>query len=148
MIGDVDDIGVVSEAGFIQRLKDAAEIVVDERDLAVGVGDDLAQLLVGLRRDAGVGLAQFDILGRAFGFARDRGLVPPGAVFEIAGAVFGQVHVLGRVETRPGFGGVKRVMRVGEADPGAERIVAPTVAQPFDGAVRGPGGVMPGDRQL
>lgn len=50
VIGRVDDIGVVGQTLSLQLDEDPADRMVDQRDLAIGIGDDLAQMLV---RDLG-----------------------------------------------------------------------------------------------
>ena len=57
MVAYVDDDGVFPQTGFLQRDQQPTDLVIDQRDLAIGVGDDLAQLGVGLLSDTAVILA-------------------------------------------------------------------------------------------
>lgn len=135
--------------GFLQRGQDAAHLFVDEGDLAIGVGDDLAQLVIALRVDPRIGRPYGNLGCIALGRVLDRGAVPPGAVVEVAGAVARQVDLGRVVQARPGLGAVEGMVRVDEADPGAERLVlVPPVAQPFHRAVGGPGSIVPVGGQL
>ena len=87
MIGGVDDDRSVREAGLGKRNQDSSHIVVDQRDLAVGVGNDLPQLCVRLRCNAAVLLADVCVFRCPGGLRRDDGLVPPGPAIEIPLAI-------------------------------------------------------------
>ena len=63
VIRDVDDDGVLIQTLLHQRIHDPSNLVIDKADLAVSVGDNLAQLVVRLGRNAAVGLADFCKLG-------------------------------------------------------------------------------------
>ena len=95
VVGGVDDVGVGAETLLLERGEDAADRVIDEGDLPVGVGDDFAQVGIAQLRHTRVLLADGFVLGWDVAF--ERGAVPPGAGVELAGAVLGQVDVFGAV---------------------------------------------------
>ena len=146
VIREVNDIGVLGQTSLLERDHQAPDLMVDQRDLSIGVGDDLSQLVVGLLLDTAVGLAQLGVLLVAHRFLSQHLLVPPGAAFKCPLAMPGQVDLGRVVQTRPRLGAVERVMRVGKADPGAERLVA-VLLQPFDRPIGSPGRVVPRRRQ-
>ena len=143
MIGDINDDGVFSEARFFQRDQNTAHVVINECDLAKGVGDNLAQLFIRLRRNAAVCFTDFRALLAAGGFRSQYSLVPPWTALEVAGAVFWQIHLGGIMQARPWFGRIKRMVRVGKADPCTERFCAAPVFQPVDCTVRCPCRIVP-----
>ena len=148
MVRDVDDDRIVAQPGLFQRDQNAADIVIHQRDLAISVRDDLAQLLIRLRHDAAVVLSDFSARAISGRFLGQNGLVPPRSPFEGARPIRWQIDLGRIVQARPRFGRIKRVMRIGKADPCAKRLVAAPVFQPFDRAVRCPCRVVPGDGQL
>ena len=89
--------------------------MVDQRKLAIGVGNHFAQVFVRQFSHARIGLADFPMFGGDFGFQCR--LVPPRTSFEIAFAVFRQVDIFGPVQRCPGFGAIKRMVRVGKRNP-------------------------------
>ena len=95
VVGGVDDVGVGAETLLLERGEDAADRVIDQGDLPVGVGDDFAQVGIAQLRQARVLLADGFVLGWDVAF--ERGAVPPGAGVELARAVLGQVDVFGTV---------------------------------------------------
>ena len=147
VVGRVHDERVLRETQLIERGQDAANVVVDQRDHAVVVGDQLAQLLVILDRRARRFLAegaQFRI--RHLRRAVEAFLVPPRPPLKVHGAMLGQIHVVGMMQPAPGIGTVEGMMRIWKRRPGAEALVAMR-AQVFDGLVADPGRVVPGHRQ-
>ena len=92
-------------------------MMVDQRDLAVIVGDQMAELLVALVRNAAVLAA--DRRELALDLLLDDIPVPPGPPVEIAGPVLGQVDLVGMVQVAPGLRRVERMVRVRETGPDA-----------------------------
>ena len=81
-IGDVDNDGILCQTGFIKRCHDPADIVVDKGNLAIGIGNDFAQLLICLFRDATIILAYFRSLLRAGRLGCQNRFMPPWPAFE------------------------------------------------------------------
>ena len=63
MIRAVDDNRVVGEAKFVEAIHQPPDLMIDQRDLAVGVGDDLTKLFVALLRDDFPAMPFFQFLG-------------------------------------------------------------------------------------
>ena len=124
------------------------DLVVDQRDHAVVVGDQLAQLL----RRTGAACAR-----TSRGSLRSRSLAIFGVPSRLARCHQGrrsrssvrcsrQIDLVRVVQSAPGLGRIERMVRVGERGPDAERLVL-VLAQVVDGAVADPGRVVPGHRQ-
>ena len=119
--------------------------MVDERNHAVVVGDDLAQLGFALYRPV-AHLVDFGVAvtGNAF----DDGTMQPRTTFEITLPMRWQIDVFRPVQMAPGFRRVKGVVWVGKRSPQAEgRVVVLVLSQEIDGAIPHPGRVVPGHRQ-
>ena len=115
VVGRVHHDGVVGKPHLVERGKDPADVVVDQGDHAVVVGDHVAQLHVGLRRHARALLAVREQVGTLeLRLALEAGLVPPRPALEILGPMRGQVHCLGNVQPAPRLGRVERMMRIGK----------------------------------
>ena len=104
---------IVSQAGILKLSQNAAHTIVDKGDLTIIIGGHLGQLPVGLRRDAGVLLAQgpFPVV---FGLwlIFQRGAVPPWALVQIAFMMFGDIDVIFVMQTAPRFGAIEWVVGV------------------------------------
>ena len=115
VVGRVHHDRVLAKPCLIERAKDAADVVVDEGNHAVVVGDQVAQLHVGLRRHARALLAVREQVGTIeLRLALEAGLVPPRPALEILGPMRRQVHCLGSVQPAPRLGRIERMMRIGK----------------------------------
>ena len=121
--------------------------MVDQRDHAVVVRDQVPQLLVALHRRARSFLPE---LAQGFvGHLRpplERGAMPPRPALEVERAVRRQVDLVRMMQIAPRFGRVERMVRIGKRRPRAERPVA-MLAQVVDRAVADPRRIVEGDRQ-
>jgi len=96
MVGDVYNDGIFIEPRLLQGNHQPADLMVNECDLSIRVGDDLSELLVALWRTAALFLAKVSIFWIGRLTLHDR-FVPPGSVFVAAGAMFRQVNIFGFV---------------------------------------------------
>ena len=65
MVGGIDNNRVVGETEFVKAGHQPANLMVNQGDLAIGVGDDLTKLFVALLRNAAVILANAGKVGIA-----------------------------------------------------------------------------------
>ena len=115
VVGRVHHHGIAGKPHLIEPGKDAADVVVDQGNHSVVVGDQVTQLHVGLWRYARALLAVCQQVGTLeLRLALEAGLVPPRPAFKILGAMRRQVHCLGSVQPAPRLGRVERMVRIGK----------------------------------
>ena len=147
VVRGVDQDRVLVQTSLAQSDPDAANLMVDQGDHAVVIGDQVAHLFFALQRRARglfAKLSQAFIghLGRPF----QAGSVPPWAPVQVQSAMTRQIHIIRVVQPTPRLGGVKRVVRIRKRRPQTEGLSA-RLLDMVDGPVADPRGVMPGDRQ-
>ena len=131
MVGQIDDQSVVADAELFQRVEDAADGVVDERDLAVVLGavveDAVAPAPVALHQPGHVS----------------------GLTLVLAGASDGPRHVFLAIHVAVRRRRIVSVMGIDEGTEGEERLVAPdAAADEVDRVGGGPVGVVQPERDL
>ena len=62
MVTGIANDRIFTQAKFFERDQDTANLVVNQRDLTVSVGDDFTKLLVGLLGNSAVRLARLNVL--------------------------------------------------------------------------------------